>query len=386
MPVIKKIFFLSLFLFLLSGLFWGVYNLSFKNVPDSASKGSSADKNTPSPEKINEIIASAKEKISAVSDESVISPTLSQNGNTLMYYSKNTGQVMETDFYGNGKKIISAKKNPGLIAAFWSAEKNGTILKTSGSDGLISFFYHNFENDIDIPFKKNVDYIVWQSNANRVFYKYYDIQNLSRTLNVSDPDGKNWKKIADIFTKNISIAQVPNTGVVSFWNKPDSYTPTLFRSVSLTSDNVKILYGGNFGADFLWDNSGDHVLISHTDAKGGSKTQLGVINGSGGEYKNLGIPTFVSKCVWSKDGKTVYYALPGEIPNNSVLPNDYDKKMFYTADTFWKVNIETGEKQRLVETADIKNNYDTTEMFLDPSESLLFFVNKIDEKLYKITL
>ena len=111
------------------------------------------------------------------------------------------------------------------------------------------------------------------------------------------------------------------------------------------------------------------------------------MNYNGGEYKNLGLPTFISKCVWSKDNKTIYCALPGNIPTNSILPNDYKDQKFTTTDTFWKINTTTGEKNRLVETNDMpKNALDASEFFLNTDESLLFFVNKIDKKLYRIVL
>ena len=114
--------------------------------------------------------------------------------------------------------------------------------------------------------------------------------------------------------------------------------------------------------------------------------ELGVMNANGGEYKSLGIPTFITKCVWAADEKTIYYALPGGIPDNSVLPNDYKGNKFQTTDTFWKINIKTGEKTRLIETKDITEQYDASQIFINKSESLLFFVNKLNGKLYKVSL
>ena len=114
--------------------------------------------------------------------------------------------------------------------------------------------------------------------------------------------------------------------------------------------------------------------------------QLAIANDRGGEYKNLDIPSFVSKTAWSRDNKTVYYALPGNVPANAILPNDYNDKKFLSTDTFWKVNVATGEKSRIIPLDKIGGQYDASNLFLNSDESLLFFINRADGKLYKIGL
>jgi hypothetical protein len=68
------------------------------------------------------------------------------------------------------------------------------------------------------------------------------------------------------------------------------------------------------------------------------------------------------------------------------MPNDYYSNKFQTADTFWKVNVLTGEKTRLIDLNKISAKIDAKNIFLNPDESLLFFVNRIDGKLYQISL
>ncbi|HAT75124.1 MAG TPA: hypothetical protein DCS28_03745, partial [Candidatus Moranbacteria bacterium] len=228
--------------------------------------------------------------------------------------------------------------------------------------------------------------IAWQNTGNRIFYKYYDSKTKKRSLNISDPDGSNWTKLADIAFRDISIAQIPQSGSVSFWNKPDSFFETIFKSVPLVGGEEKEIMKGLFGADYLWNNNGSYVLISHSDAKGGNKIQLSIANSNGGEFKNLNMPTLVSKCVWMKDNKNILCALPGEIPAGAIMPNDYNQEKFRTADTFWKINTTTGEKARVIELEKITAKYDATNLFLNNDESILFFVNKTDGKLYRITL
>lgn len=377
----KKIFIISLSLFCVSLLLFGIYNLSFKKP---------AEITPPTEIKAPEPIPKTPPKIStvpitAISDEPALSPTLSSDGNAIKYYAKNSGRVYQIDFDGNDKRTFSDKELIGLNSVLWSPDKSKVITKFI-SAGETKFYYYDYNELKSTPLKNNVDEIAWQNTGNRIFYKYYDSKTKKRSLNISDPDGTNWTKLADIAFRDISIAQIPQSGVVSFWNKPDAFFETIFKFVPLIGGEEKEIMKGIFGADYLWNNNGSNALISHTDVKGGTKIQLSIINSNGGEFKNLNIPTLISKCVWLKDNKTALCALPGEIPASAIMPNDYNQEKFHTADTFWKVNTVTGEKTRVIELDKIDAKYDAANLFLNTDESTLFFVNKADGKLYRITL
>ena len=280
---------------------------------------------------------------------------------------------------------MTEKKITNLLGAIWSPDKSKVLLK-SNANNQEYFLLFDIKNDTLLTLNKNINSVAWLSTSDKIVYKYLDPTSHKSSLNMSDPDGKNWKKISDLPHDKFSFFQMPRSGLISFWNNGDAYYPTSFQTISFLGENSKILYKDSFGVDYLWDNSGSHVLVSQANTEGGTKVQLGVMNYNGEEFKDLGLPTFVSKCVWSNNGETIYCALPGEIPENSILPNDYKAGKFKTSDTFWKIDISTGEKERLVETSDINKAYDASQLFLNSDESILFFVNKEDKKLYKINL
>ncbi|MEA3323144.1 MAG: hypothetical protein U9Q12_02885, partial [Patescibacteria group bacterium] len=116
------------------------------------------------------------------------------------------------------------------------------------------------------------------------------------------------------------------------------------------------------------------------------KTTLGIIDDDGENYIDFQIPTIVTKAIWSKDNKTVYYAQPNEVPDDVVWPNDYNDKKFITQDTFYKIDIETSKKSRIIELKDITEQVDATNLFISPSEDMLFFVNRVDGLLYRLKL
>lgn len=379
MPILKKIFFVSVFIFILTLLFWGIYNLSFP-------KKEPAKKETPAEEPAKIPDVSQDFKIKTLTDESVLAPVLSPDGESIKYYSAVDGKVWQIDVDGLNKRNLSDQSLSGLSSVFWSGDQQKAITQFKDSAGNSNFFSFDYNTKKAAPLKKNLDEVAWQLGADRIFYKYYSPDTKERSLSVSDPDGQNWKKLADLTYRNVSIASVPKTSLVSFWNKADTFTPTELSSVPIIGGDKKTILKDRFGADYLWDPFGSLALVSHTDKKGGSKIQLGTINYNGGEYKNLDFPTFVSKCVWAKNGNSIFCALPGGVPDSAVLPNEYNERKFMTADTFWKINIQNGEKSRLLEVSEIKEKLDAQNLFLNLDESYLFFVNRIDQKLYRVSL
>ncbi|NTU67079.1 MAG: hypothetical protein HGB08_04125 [Candidatus Moranbacteria bacterium] len=382
MTWIKKTFYISLLVFVIALLFWGVYNLSFKKAsPQQETARVPAGNQQPIAPKNN-----TDDPIAAVSDEGVIAPTLVPAGNAIKYYSASTGKVFQIDTNGNNKKAIAEKELIGIIDAFWSPDKTKVITKFKAADGNFRFYFYDYAADRATPLKDNIDQIAWNGSSNKIFYKYFDAKTKKRTLSISEPDGTGWSDLADIDFRDMFISQVPRSGLVSFWNKPDSYTATNLDVIALAGGDVKTILKDLYGADYLWNNEGTDALVSYVTAKGGNKLQLATVNSSGGEFINLNIPTFASKCVWSKNDKVVYYALPGSIPENGVMPNDYNSGKFQTTDTFWKIDLTTGEKTRIVSLDKMEGAYDATEMFLNNDESILFFVNKTDGKLYRVLL
>ncbi|MFZ2193853.1 MAG: hypothetical protein WAV31_06445 [Candidatus Moraniibacteriota bacterium] len=379
MPKNKIFFYISLTLFCISLLFFGIYKFAFET-PSSGDKSHIVvENNTPKDTK-----KTNPESIIAITDEAVVAATISKDPSMIDYYSKTTGRAYQIDFNGNGKKSLPNKTAAGIVSATWSPDKTKVITKTVSGEST-NFYYYD-PNQQETPLKQNVDEVAWQNTSNRIFYKYYDTTTKQRTLSISNPDGTEWIKLADINVRDISITQIPQSSLVSFWNKADSFSETSLKSVSIVGGGERELFKGVFGADYLWNNNGTKALVSSVETSGGSKIQLSIINSIGGELKRLNVPTLVSKCVWLSDNKNIICALPGGIPDNAVIPNDYDQGKINTIDTFWKINTATGEKSRSLEIDKINGSYDATKLFLNTDESLLFFINRTDGKLYRANL
>lgn len=373
----KKLFIISAVLLAVVLIFLGIYNFAFrKDAPVVQQAIIEPVKNIEMPLK--------PEKIRAISDGAVLGPIVDKKTEEIKYYDANTGLVWAISSDGQEKKQVTDIKVAGLKSVLWSADRN-KVLTITQNNGQNSFYTYDNVLQKGSLLKANLDTVVWDNLGTKILYKYFDAISKERTLNIANPDGTGWQKIADITARKLSIATIPLTSLVSYWNFPNAVEETQLQIVGITGGEPKIILAGKYGADYLWSPDGSKALVSSLPNKDAKVVVLGLVTVDG-KYQELNIPTLVSKCVWSQDSKTVYYALPGGIPAEAIMPNDYQENKFITNDTFWKMDIATGEKDRIVEIADIKGNYDSSNMFLSATEDALYFINKVDQKLYQLAL
>jgi hypothetical protein len=388
MSIAKKIFIISSVLLSAVLFFLGIYNISFKKEKASVQteiKNSQNDSKS-TMDKIGEAVGiKNKEKIYSLSDEPILGPNIADEGDSIEYYSRTNGNVFKVYSSGEGKETISGNNLLGLENVWWSPD-GSRVISRFNDNGKTRYSTYDYKEKKGFKLSEGFEYAAWNNLGDQIFYKYFDAKTSKRTLNTANYDGTNWKKIADINFSNAFISVIPQSSLVSFWNTPNAFEETSLNVISTVGGEVKKIFSGKFGADYLWSPSGSKALVSSSDTKGGSKINLGMINSNGGEFQNLNIPTLVSKCVWSKDNKTIYYALPSFSSENNVLPNDYQNGKVVTKDTFWKMDVASGKAERVVGIEDIKDSYDATNLLLSPSEDVLFFINKISGRLYGINM
>lgn len=379
----KKVLIISLVLLGITLFFLGVYNFVFKKSTPSSSEP--IVQTDPEKNEQEKIIQKKSEKIMPVSKQPVIGkPIFDKKNETITYYSAKDGTVWSVQADGSKESQIADTELAGLKNVFWAngGEKVITEFKKGNNS---SFYFYNHKEKKGFPLKDGLDTIAWDSAGTKIFYKYYEASSNKRTLNISNPDGSEWQNLTELIDRDISIAQIPSTSLLSFWNAPKAQDKTYFKSVNMTGGEPTLILSNRFGADYLWAPNGKQALVSSLANSESKMVTLGLVT-SEGSYTELNIPTLVSKCVWSFDSKMIYYALPGGIPTNSIMPDDYQNNKFTTEDTFWKINIETGKKERIIETSEITGEYDSSKLFLSANQGYLYFVNRIDEKIYLIRL
>lgn len=382
--MIKKIFFISLFFFILLLILLVAYNFAFKN-----------NKNNPKVENAEEITKELDTALEATNtspvstkmdnplNEEVVGAVTSANGD-LYYYSVSDEEIKKSTIEGRDKQTILSNLPGSVERLVWSPTRDQVLIALRQGSSLR---WHHLEiaSKTLTPLKPAISRVTWSQNGEKIYYQYL-ASNGERSLDTANPNGSNFSTLIKMGTMDNFIESIPQSSKVSFWTRPSGLESTSFETVEKDGSGRKVLLTGRYGADYLWAPNGKSVLFSASRTKAGSDVSLAIMNEDGGEIRDLSIPTLISKVAWSKDSKTIYYALPGNLPPESVLPNDYYQKPLYSEDTFWKIDTETGQKSRILELDEVAAPLDSSDLFLSPKEDILFFTDRKTKRLYRIEL
>lgn len=381
--MLKKIFWISLGFFTLSLIFLGVYEFAFKHntldpIADPEKKAAATKKEALPEEDLAKTLAF----------ENFINEPIAFPGaetNHLFYYSPRDKQLKRIS-YDRKESGVLMRELPGEVKRLlWSPLFTGALALLE-ENGKTLWYYLDLRNQSKTPLKPEMSRLTWNNLGDGIFYQFTDPNTGAHSLNMAAFDGSNWKKISDLEKGDSFLAAIPQSSRVSFWNRPDGFTESSLESISMVGEGRKEITRGKFGGDYLWSPDGHAVLVGGTLTKGSHTPTIGFVDDTGSNFRDLRIPTLINKLVWSRDNQTLYYAQPGAFSSGTILPNDYYGKPIITKDTFWKVNIKTGKRERLIPLNEMSQAFDATDIFLAPDETGLFFIDRESSKLFRISL
>lgn len=377
--ILKKIFIISSILLLVMLVFFGIYTVAFKPEKNIATKIIETKEIKGNKNDITDVLAA---RMTNIISDPVVSATVGANGDTIRYYDAITGRAWTMTLRGTNQEVLSNDTKGVPKSAKWSANGESTILTYENGN----IFVRNHTTGANNKLRDGMDDVVWSGSSGKILYKYYEQESEERTLNIANADGTNWKKLVDLPFRNTTFTQISSSILAAFWPTADVHTNTeLFTTTTMNESTPKKVFSDKYGANFLFSPNGKKVLVSSV-SEGGQKPTLGIMNDDGKKYIDFQVPTIVTKAIWSEDNKTVYYAQPNGVPDDVVWPNDYNDKKFMTQDTFYKIDTKTSKKSRIIELKDITEQVDATNLFLSPSEDVLFFVNRVNGLLYRLKL
>lgn len=374
MNILKKIFIVSTVVLLVLLVFFGIYTIAFKktDVRDVQKEE----------ENIFDIADIVSEKMINITSDPVVGATIGPNGDTIRYHDALDGRVWAMTLRGTNKEVLASESIGVPREVTWSDDGTAAILTYDNNN----VYVYNYATNTQYKLRDGMDDVEWSGVSGKILYKYYDQASKERSLNIANADGTGWKKITDLPYRFTDFVQIPSSILSAFWPKAQKDSISELFTVNTTSTSApKKIYQGVNGTDYLFSPDGKNILMS-TPSEDGKNISLGIMDANGKNYNDLTIPTTIKKAVWSSDGKTVYYALPNNVPDGAVWPDDYDQKNFITQDTFFKLDIETGKQIRIIELKEFKETVDAVHLFLSPSEDQLFFINRENDLLYRLNL
>lgn len=311
-------------------------------------------------------------------EKRVISPTASNDKNSILYYEKGTGKIFEFNLDEKTERIISDTILPNFISSIWSPTKKEAVHSFYSQSGQ-DYRHYNLSTDEITRLDSNIRSVAFSSDGNTIVYFYSEGEtadfgqpNSSESLTgdqtslpierigkivVSQTDGQYPKKILATRIKDLEVAWPAKDQIVL--KTPDSGIYILTEEEKLTKFMEP---AGLFQEE--WSQSGKKMLFSAlTDEK--LEPLLWIKDLETREENPLDIKGNADKCVWSIDDITIICAL---MKSPSI-------------DELYQINTLSGLKRLLAEP-----EVPIKELILSGTESYLLFTSALDEKLYGVKI
>ncbi len=369
---LKKILIILIILLVLVVGFLVVYNFFLKKEPAPPSTPPTTTTPTTSP----------TGPIQALSQDPVLSPTI--DGQKVKYYSKNNGQVFESNFDGSSQARLSFNILLNLLKVIWSPNKDKVIAIFEES-GLLEKYLYDYNTDVATALDKKIRWITWSPIEDKIAYQYYNSQTEDNNISLANSDGSQWTNILTTRMKNL-IVEWPSSGQVSIRTKPSGLAQSVVYTIDLATGDFQKIISETYGLTVLWSPLGDKLLFSETDNQG-KNLKLKIADLAKSTTGELSFATLPEKCVWSQDNRTIFCAVPKNISDSATLPDDYYKKQVSFTDEFWAINLDTQETIRIfIPENKVTATYDAKQLLLSPLEDYILFINQKDDLLYSLEL
>lgn len=318
-----------------------------------------------------------------LSQEKVLAPTIDSSGKKVEYYSKNQGNMYKVNFDGSNLSRVSSANLAGLLQILWSPNKE-KIVGIFQENNATTKYLHDYQNGTSIRLNEKIDQVAWSPDDNRIVIQSFSPDANNNVISIANADGSNLKNIFQTRIKDL-VLEWPMADKISVRTKTSGLSEGLLVTINPDSGIFSDVLHGIYGLNARWFPLGNKILYSATDSEG-KNIKLFAADQNGQNAKDVNLATLVEKCSFSQDNRTLFCAIPQRLSENAVWPDDYYKGLVTTEDTFWKINLDTGQKTQIFGSGINARAYDAADPFLSPQEDYLFFTNKKDGLLYSLKI
>lgn len=318
----------------------------------------------------------ADQPLVQLTDYSVISPSLNEKGDAIIFYKKDGGDLMKLSFDGAGEEKLSHITIVGLTEALWSPKRDRAAVFYLDGETLKGFLHIGTSSVAVLP--QNVKSFSWSPNGSQ--FAYATRKDAALDLIIADASGKNAKTIFSTPVLDSHIWWI-TTDSIAFQTAPSGFADGFVFLYSRGSGKFTKILGPLRGLSANWSSDGKRVLVS--SAVSGGNTALNIYDAAGKQIFTTGLATIAQKCAWASNDR-IYCASPKETAQNAVLPDDYLRGELNTVDRVVRIDLKTKE------TAEVFSGenafFDASDLVLTPDEKYLFFVNRFNGTLWRIKL
>lgn len=332
---------------------------------------------------ISDIASGSLTQVKSLVDEEVKEVNLSTSGfNFLSGEDDKFYRLLST----GGKVQLTEEEFPYVESVSWSADGNKVILEYPDGANIV----YDFTQNKKVTLPQGLEDPAFDNSSKNIAYKYIGATEEDNWLVVSDVANTEAKAIEPIGDQGnkVQVSWSPNNQIVALYHDPVGLSREEVIFIGLNDENFRslIVEGSNF--EGKWSPDGSKILydVIHPDNNYNPVLWIvdGAINSIGNNNFNLGLSTWIDKCVFASATK-VYCAVPVGLPQGAGL---YPDLVNDKPDVFYEINLKSGISKLIaypVFSEDL-DEFQVKKLFISEDGSRLYFWDNWTGKLYDMRL
>lgn len=300
-------------------------------------------------------------QIKKIVDSQIISPIPAAASAGIWYFNSD-GRLFRVNPDGTDvREYPLPAQNNTVKKILWPASGEDFIALTFGSSGETKSYYSS-QKKIYVNLPANIKSLDWLPDSRRIAYIWQSGDNQRQQLAVANADGTGFSSVKEVFWPDLQVKASPDGKTVLLYRAKLEGSINKIYAANLTTGEITTIIDQGKNLEAMWISNSRFLF---TQAAITAQPRLYLYDLSLHQATDLDINAILDKVTVSKDGQTLYAAVPRK---------DGSGDDFVTMDL---VNFK-------------RDNYFT------PSESVkaknlivignsLFFVDATDSKLYTIS-
>ncbi|MBU1131245.1 hypothetical protein KJ840_03880 [Patescibacteria group bacterium] len=297
-------------------------------------------------------------------------PKVGKDG-SLVYYDSSQGRFYKRNADGS-ITLLTAQRFYAVSRITWSDDAAKAVLEYPDGSNIVYDFNENKQSTLP----KELQDFDFSNNGQMIAAEAIGQQTENNWIVTSNPDGANIQFIERIGDQanNVDVNISPNNQVVATYRENASAGSQEIVFIGQQGENFKSMVVNGLGFAGQWTPSGEKLLYSAFQPANGFRPTLS-LSGAFGDYIgagniDLGLQTWSDKCAISADSSSAYCAVPQNLPEGSGW---YPELAQNLPDTFYKVDLTSGQTTLLAEPVGNQPFYSAASVFLSPDGKTLYF-------------
>ena len=343
------------------------------------SRGGTAPSGVPQPAGADDGrgLGEARNLIQVVAKD-ILAPALSSDGGSLRYIARENGHVFSSDLDGASEQKLVNVTVLETFDAIWTPKRERAAMFYHESGAVKKFLNGVASGTPSRIMPQETTSLDWSPDGLSLAYL---LRRASDTaLVIANADSQ---KPATVFSTPIpdfTIRWVSKNTILLI-SRPSGLAPSIVMRFDVTSRKATLIRSGAEGIVLAPIPDGSGFLFSQS-SNGGRAETLSLYALKDGAASPINLVTIAEKCAFSKDSKKLYCGVPeGGLP--SPMPDEWYKGAVSFSDRIVEIDLATNQMKTVMENAEA---IDVVSPFAAPDGQYLFFQNKKDGTLWRLTL